>query len=636
MKHIYRQKSSRRSRGRRAAQPVCPNVNLSTLRAALFAAVGLSHVGCPGQQDVITRDSARISAGGNSGEVDDMEVGTRSGDEAGTTAQTMNTSAGAAVVETAGANAGMSANEMAGMSAGEAGGMSAGEVAGSSAGEVAGSSAGETAGMNAGEATGMSAGVAAGMSAGEPAGVNAGEPTSDVFTECGARPDVNAVGDPNGYAVCEDGRTFKVGPAACTVPPPSPEACMARDRSGCTADADCASGPNGRCVEEVLLGPSDERFCGCQYFCESDSDCADGQVCDCVGGTLGVCSMSSCAANEDCDSGLCEHSNFNDGCGAYRGVFCRSEMDMCSTDESCPSRQCSVSPYEPSEYWACYDIDCAIGRPAIVDGVKLYADLEERGGWGEMSDTVGELFGDLTLTQRDHLITHWSEVAALEHSSVASFARVTLELMGLGAPADLILDTQRAAADEVEHARDVYSLISTLRGCPVGPGDFPISSLTPRLDRREITLSVAREACLGETLGVTEVECAHALTLSLRGPHRVSEHLERVLRDETRHAALAWRTLAWLLEGASETLHNEVANVFYREARQLIFGCKVGMMSDLETHQYLNRFGVLTATQRRACYVRGLNEVVIPCAQKLLGEGRATPLDRLARLTRGA
>jgi len=206
--------------------------------------------------------------------------------------------------------------------------------------------------------------------------------------------------------------------------------------------------------------------------------------------------------------------------------------------------------------------------------------------------------------------------------------------MGLGAPADLIFETQRAAADEVEHAREMYTLLSSLLGHPVGPGAFPSAELAPRFDRREITLSVAREACLGETLGVAEVEGARALSLQLRGPQEVCDHLAQVADDETRHAALAWRTLAWLLKGASNELHDEVATVLSEETQRLFASSSVDETVALATS--LNRFGVLSAAQRRACYVNGLTEVLLPCAQQLLGATRVASLTQFVRRVQSA
>ena len=47
----------------------------------------------------------------------------------------------------------------------------------------------------------------------------------------------------------------------------------------------------------------------------------------------------------------------------------------------------------------------------------------------------------------------WAEIAALEHASVASFARFTLQLLSLGAPPELLADVGQASADEIRRRR---------------------------------------------------------------------------------------------------------------------------------------------------------------------------------------
>ncbi|MBT9554900.1 MAG: hypothetical protein IV100_02675, partial [Myxococcales bacterium] len=49
-----------------------------------------------------------------------------------------------------------------------------------------------------------------------------------------------------------------------------------------------------------------------------------------------------------------------------------------------------------------------------------------------------------TPSQREVLVQRWLSVAALEHASVGSFARFTLQLLAVGAPPDLLLATQQA------------------------------------------------------------------------------------------------------------------------------------------------------------------------------------------------
>src|SRR5262249_9378447 len=142
------------------------------------------------------------------------------------------------------------------------------------------------------------------------------------------------------------------------------------------------------------------------------------------------------------------------------------------------------------------------------------------------------------------------------------FARFTLELLALGAPAHLVADAQRAGLDEVEHARLAYAMASAYAGRPLGPGPLDLGPLTIRADRRELLPALILEGCVGETLGVAE-----ALTLALALADEASDPAlqrlhARIAADEQRHAELAWRSLAWLLDGAGEEGQRLAARCF--------------------------------------------------------------------------
>ena len=66
------------------------------------------------------------------------------------------------------------------------------------------------------------------------------------------------------------------------------------------------------------------------------------------------------------------------------------------------------------------------------------------------------------------LAEHWTQEAAFEHASIASFARLTLDLLSVGAPPDL-LDAARATLDEIEHARITFALATATAGSPGRP-----------------------------------------------------------------------------------------------------------------------------------------------------------------------
>lgn len=119
------------------------------------------------------------------------------------------------------------------------------------------------------------------------------------------------------------------------------------------------------------------------------------------------------------------------------------------------------------------------------------------------------------------------------------------QLLGLGAPAALVRASLDAAADEVAHARLAYGLASAYGGAALGPGQLGLAGVEIDASWRAVVRGLIKEACVGETLGVVEaLAAAEQARAELRGL------LTRIAADEQRHAALAWRCLAWLLGGA--------------------------------------------------------------------------------------
>ncbi len=180
------------------------------------------------------------------------------------------------------------------------------------------------------------------------------------------------------------------------------------------------------------------------------------------------------------------------------------------------------------------------GRPALEGGTEVVAPVQASAGWRRGATPRVDHLGD---DARAALAAEWLATARAEHASVASFARATLELMAVGAPPELLAACSRAAIDEVRHAELAFALASAYAGCALDPG--PLPALTPRGGG---LAALARdsflEGCVGETGAVLEAERALA-ALGPDGDPAVRDALERIVRDETRHAELAWQTVTW-------------------------------------------------------------------------------------------
>jgi len=148
-----------------------------------------------------------------------------------------------------------------------------------------------------------------------------------------------------------------------------------------------------------------------------------------------------------------------------------------------------------------------------------------------------------------------ADAARLEAASIAAFRRLRRELRLHGAPRRLLAASQRAARDEVRHARVVGALA---RSCGATPAAARIAPL-PLRDLEAIAVENATEGCVRETYGalVGQWQARFARQPAVRAAYA------RIADDELRHAALAWRVAAW-----ADTRLSAKAKTRVRKARE--------------------------------------------------------------------
>jgi hypothetical protein len=164
------------------------------------------------------------------------------------------------------------------------------------------------------------------------------------------------------------------------------------------------------------------------------------------------------------------------------------------------------------------DQGCCYGRPYVDERGHAVAGEERTDSWA--AEPLAPQLSDLSPPQRERLARHWATAGLAEHSSVAGFARVVLDLVACGAPADLVIRAQQAGIDESNHARLCFALATAYAGRAVGPGPVP----------------------LGPTAPVRRTYLALA----------VWSVLARIASEEAEHAALAWATVRWAAEQGGE------------------------------------------------------------------------------------
>ena len=249
------------------------------------------------------------------------------------------------------------------------------------------------------------------------------------------------------------------------------------------------------------------------------------------------------------------------------------------------------------------------GRPFVLEGRPVQAPAAERSDWAR--GPVPALAG-LSANQCARLAQFWTDNGLAEHSSVAGFARFALDLCAHGAPPDLVHRALVAAVEETAHARLCFALASAYADAPVGPGALKMNGAAP-VARTLVELAVhtAREGAIGETLSAYIA----AEMLARATDPAVRHVLEQIVREEGRHAELAWATLKWAIAAGGEPVRAAVA------AELATAGLTVP--DDLDADAVLEGHGLVSAARLRRCVDEGVRTLVAPAAAALTAVGPA-------------
>lgn len=216
---------------------------------------------------------------------------------------------------------------------------------------------------------------------------------------------------------------------------------------------------------------------------------------------------------------------------------------------------------------------------------------------------------------------YWSKVAMMEHASVASFSRFSLDLMSIGAPVDLLTGAHQAALDEVRHTQISLDIANQLGSANFTPGSFPISTEAADFafgNVEKIAAAAALEGCIEETL-------AAAVVLAQAEAMQTPDHkvlIRSVGFDEANHAVFAWKAVQWMSSTYPET----------REAIKKVFAARAAHYKDYApsaaaAEQSLQHLGLLDAATVDRVQFSAWQRVVVPAAIGLgFLEGTAAPL----------
>ncbi len=401
-----------------------------------------------------------------------------------------------------------------------------------------------------------------------------------------------------GFVACEEGYRHRARVVECPNlidKDAGPSYTNEALQNECELNSDCP-GETSYCVSGYQYPAT-----SCVTGCLADADCGDGFICEC-GFPVGTCRAASCTDDSDCAPGhLCASDDFP-SCGESANFACTKDDDACRSAADCGGEGCALIEDERT----CQPLSVC-GRPFLVQGEARKAAVVTKTRFSD--DRVELDVEELETTLRQRISEHYLHAARMEHASIAAFARFSLQLLQIGAPADLIEAAGRAQMDETRHARLCFALANEYGSTQLGPGPLPMDGALEESTLERIVELCVREGCIGESIAA--YEAAEAASAA-RDP-RLARILTQISEDETNHAVLSFRFVSWALR-KNPSLANKV-RLLFNDA--LAFATtpiatrpKDALRDELAHH------GVLTDTT--GITRRALSTIVAPCAAALL------------------
>ncbi len=245
------------------------------------------------------------------------------------------------------------------------------------------------------------------------------------------------------------------------------------------------------------------------------------------------------------------------------------------------------------------------GRPFVVEGAARLPAVAARRDWmAQTSDAP-----DIDASTREALAAAWLKDARMEHASIASFADLGLELLGLGAPPELVAGAHAAALDEIEHARLCFGLAARFGGAPVGPGALNVAGAAAQRSLADAAVAAFEGGCIGETIAALTAR----RQLAVATDPDARRALARIAEDEERHAELGWRIVAWAVVQGGAPVRRALAASLAR-----VRSTPVPPVPKAVNRARWQQFGRLDESDATAVARAALHDVVVPCARALL------------------
>lgn len=314
-------------------------------------------------------------------------------------------------------------------------------------------------------------------------------------------------------------------------------------------------------------------------------------------------------------------------CNKAYSDACIMSRFVCGVSHTATSVEGRLASHNPEV--CCWKVKghCAMGRPFVIDGEAVLAELRAGDAYDD-ADLAREMrsldaaIAALDAKSRRAIADVWERDGLTEHASIASFAKLVLELLALGAPASLVSSAQRAMGDEIRHAERAFTLAALYGGKAVEPGPLPIAgALRAAPELAAFAARTASEGCIAETVAALQL---HAAADVARDPS-LAALLRATADEESEHALFAWRIVRWAIDVGGDAVRNAVLAVFDDAESHVGFGpCP----DDTASAASLRAHGVLPTADRHVLAVHALTSVVAPAASTLARGELVTPIAR--------
>lgn len=242
------------------------------------------------------------------------------------------------------------------------------------------------------------------------------------------------------------------------------------------------------------------------------------------------------------------------------------------------------------------------GRPLRVKGKQLHPELKEGADWTAGDRPSRDGLDSATCAALEGL---WLHDAQKEHASVPAFSRISWLLAAVGAPAELMAWSHRAALEEIDHAQRCFALAAGYGGRTFTVEPMPDLLLGGFSDVKDPVVTLALESlkdgCLLEDFNADiaakcATVCEEPVTRAV---------LLQIAREERSHADFSWAVIDWALatHGArvAPALENALGSL-EQVARPTTANAEKQKLVDLADLAALRRHGRLEDAEWGACW----------------------------------